>query len=81
MFTGGMYQWKCSYDSAELYELCGTYRCDTPWNFAAYYSTSDVKVKNYGLEKKFYDRYDPAELLKELGMTNEAMVEDIRKLL
>ncbi len=48
---------------------------------AAYYSTSDVKVKNYGLEKKFYDRYDPAALLKELGMTNEAMVEDIRKLL
>ena len=48
---------------------------------AAYYSTSDVKVKNYGLEKKFYDRYDPAALLKELGMTNKAMVEDIRKLL
>jgi len=48
---------------------------------AAYYSTSDVKVKNYGLEKKFYDRYAPAALLKELGMTNEAMVEDIRKLL
>ena len=48
---------------------------------AAYYSTSDVKVKNYGLEKKFYDRYAPAALLKELGMTNQAMVEDIRKLL
>ena len=47
----------------------------------AYYSTSDVKVKNYGLEKKFYDRYDPAKLLEELGMTNEAMVDDIRKLL
>lgn len=48
---------------------------------AAYYSTSDMKVKNYGLEKKFYDRYDPVKLLEELGMTNEAMVEDIRKLL
>ena len=48
---------------------------------AAYYATSDIKVKNYGLEKKFYDRYDPAKLLEELGMTNEAMVEDIRKLL
>lgn len=47
----------------------------------AYYSTSDVKVKNYGLEKKFYDRYDPAKLLEELGMTNEAMVDDIRELL
>ena len=48
---------------------------------AAYYATSDIKVKNYGLEKKLYDRYDPAKLLEELGMTNEAMVEDIRKLL
>lgn len=48
---------------------------------AAYYATSDVKVKNYGLEKKFYDRYDPAKLLEELGMTNEAMVNDIRELL
>lgn len=48
---------------------------------AAHYSTSDVKVKNYGLEKKFYDRYDPAELLQELGITNEAMIKDISGLL
>ena len=48
---------------------------------AAFHSTSNVKVKNYGLEKKFYDRYNPAELLKELGMTNEAMVNDIKELL
>ena len=42
---------------------------------AAFYSASNVKVK------KFYDRYNPAELLKELGMTNEAMVNDIKELL
>lgn len=48
---------------------------------AGFYSASNVKVKNYGLEKKFYDRYNPAELLKELGMTNEAMVNDIKELL
>lgn len=48
---------------------------------AAFYSASNVKVKNYGLEKKFYDHYNPAELLKELGMTNEAMVNDIKELL
>lgn len=48
---------------------------------AAFYATSDVRVKNYGLEKKFYDRYDPAALLKELGMTNEDMVRDIADLL
>ena len=35
---------------------------------AAFYSASNVKVKNYGLEKKFYDRYNPAELLKELSL-------------
>lgn len=48
---------------------------------AAFYAASDVRVKNYGLEKKFYDRYDPAALLKELGMTNEDMVRDIADLL
>lgn len=48
---------------------------------ASFYSTSDVKVKNYGLEKKFYDRYDPAKLLEELGMTNDAMVSEISRLL
>ncbi len=36
---------------------------------ASFYGSSDMKVKNYGLDKKFYDRYDPNELLKEVGMT------------
>ena len=40
-----------------------------------------MKVKNYGLKKEFYDRYDPAELLKELGITNEAITKDIKELL
>lgn len=48
---------------------------------SAFYSTSDMKVKNYGLEKKFYDRYDPAKLLEELGMTNGAMVKEIQNLI
>lgn len=48
---------------------------------SAFYSTSDMKVKNYGLEKKFYDRYDPAKLLEELGMTNGAMVKEIENLI
>lgn len=48
---------------------------------ASYYSTSAVKVKNYGLEKKFYDRYDPEKLLEQLGMTTEAMVHDIQNYL
>ena len=48
---------------------------------SAFYSTSDMKVRNYGLEKKFYDRYDPAKLLEELGMTNGAMVKEIENLI
>lgn len=48
---------------------------------SAYYSTSDMKVKNYGLEKKFYDRYNPSKLLEELGITNEAMIKDIKSLI
>lgn len=46
---------------------------------AAYLGDSDLKVKNYGLNKAFYDRYNPAELLKELGITNENMIADIEK--
>ena len=44
---------------------------------ASFYGSSDMKVKNYGLEKKFYDRYDPNELLKEVGMTPAQIIADI----
>ena len=48
---------------------------------ASYLGDSDLKVKNYGLEKKFYDRFNPSELLKSLGITNEQMLSDIREML
>ena len=48
---------------------------------AAYLGDSDLKVKNYGLNKVFYDRYNPAELLKQLGITNENMIADVEKYL
>ena len=32
---------------------------------ASYYGDPSVKVKNFGLQKKFYDRYNPQNLLKE----------------
>ncbi|MBO7555949.1 MAG: 1-deoxy-D-xylulose-5-phosphate synthase [Alphaproteobacteria bacterium] len=44
---------------------------------AAFYGDKDIKVKNYGLKKEFYDRYNPKELLKQLGMTNEQIIADI----
>ncbi|MDD7165408.1 MAG: 1-deoxy-D-xylulose-5-phosphate synthase [Clostridia bacterium] len=47
----------------------------------AYLGDSDLKVKNYGVNKVFYDRYKPAELLKELGITNESMINDVKKYL
>ena len=47
---------------------------------AAFYASSVVKVKNYGLNKEFYDRYNPEELLYELGMTTEQIVSDIKKI-
>ena len=48
---------------------------------AAHYATTDVKVLTYGLNKVFYDRYDPNELLKSLGITNEQMAAKIAELL
>lgn len=48
---------------------------------AAHYATTDVKVLTYGLNKVFYDRYDPTELLKSLGITNEQMTAKIAELL
>lgn len=47
---------------------------------ASFYGTTKMKVKNYGLKKEFYDRYNPTELLKQLGMTNSQMIDDIKKM-
>lgn len=43
--------------------------------------TTNLKVKNYGLERKFYDRYNPADLLKELNMTTLQIIEEIKSIL
>lgn len=48
---------------------------------ASFYGISPMKVKNYGLGKVFYDRYSPSKLVKELGMDNESIIADIRKIL
>ena len=48
---------------------------------ASYLSDKNVYVKNYGLEKKFYDRYNPQALLEELGITNPSIIKDIKNLL
>ena len=47
---------------------------------AAFYGATNMKVKTYGLQKEFYDRYNPQELLREVGMTTKQIIEDIKNL-
>ncbi|MBR1604785.1 MAG: 1-deoxy-D-xylulose-5-phosphate synthase [Alphaproteobacteria bacterium] len=47
---------------------------------AAFYGLSAMKVKNYGLKREFYDRYNPEELLNKLGMTTEQIIADVKKI-
>ena len=48
---------------------------------ASFYCDTSMKVKNYGIEKAFYDRYDVNELLKENRLTKEQITEDVKKML
>lgn len=48
---------------------------------ARYYGTSNMKVKNYGIKKSFPDRFNVQDLLKENGITNEQILEDIKKMM
>lgn len=48
---------------------------------ASYYGPTSMKVKNYGLKKKFYDRYDPNELLLENRLDANLIVDDILTLI
>lgn len=45
---------------------------------ASHYGSSDMKVVNLGLEKNFYDRYNPQQLLESLGITAEKIVERVK---
>lgn len=48
---------------------------------ASYYGKDDVKVLNYGLEKKFYDRYNPEGLLRENGFDNANIISNLKSCL
>lgn len=48
---------------------------------AAYFSSTDIKVKIYGLAKEFLDRYDIEEILKQNGMTVPQIIQDIKEIL
>ena len=44
---------------------------------ASYLGNTELKVQNYGIDKKFYDRYNVEELMKENGLTVENIVKNI----
>ncbi|MGN1304912.1 MAG: 1-deoxy-D-xylulose-5-phosphate synthase [Oscillospiraceae bacterium] len=46
---------------------------------AAYLGDSGIKVKNFGIEKAFYDRYDPNKLLEQFGVTPKKIAEYVIK--
>ena len=46
---------------------------------ASYFGDTNIKVKNYGLEKKLYDRYDASEVLDELGITPKKIVKYVEE--
>lgn len=46
-----------------------------------FYGKSSVKVKNYGIAKSFYNRYDVNELLKENGITLKQIIKDIEDMM
>ena len=48
---------------------------------ASYFGPTNIKVKNYGLDKKFYDRYNPQLLLDSLGITPEKITADVKEML
>ena len=47
---------------------------------AAYYGNHPaVRVRNYGLPKKFFNRYNPAELARKYHLTAEQIAADVLK--
>lgn len=44
---------------------------------ASYLGNTELKVQNYGISKKFYDRYNVEELMKENGLTVDNIVKNI----
>lgn len=48
---------------------------------ASFYGPTNMKVKNYGYEKKFYDQFKVDDVLNECHLTKEQLVNDILKML
>lgn len=46
---------------------------------ASFYGDSSMKVKNFGISKKFHTDFKPDELLAEHGMSVDKLIEYIKK--
>lgn len=44
---------------------------------ASFYGNTDMKVKNYGIKKAFYDKYNVKELLKANKLTPQQILAEI----
>lgn len=45
---------------------------------ASFYGNTDMKVKNYGIKKAFYDKYDVNELLKANKLTTQQILAELQ---
>jgi len=48
-------------------------------NIASYYGDTDMKVKNYGISKKFHSEFDAEQLLEENGMSVDKISKVIKE--
>lgn len=48
---------------------------------ASFFGDSNIKVLNYGLKKEFLDGYNPTEVLREYGITDDNIINDIRRIM
>jgi 1-deoxy-D-xylulose-5-phosphate synthase len=49
-------------------------------NIASFYGNSDMKVKNYGISKKFHTDFDANSLLAENGISVENITNEIKNI-
>ncbi len=48
---------------------------------ARFYSDTNIKVKNYGIKKAFYDKYNVNELLQENKLTPEQIAKEVEEII
>lgn len=48
---------------------------------ARFYSDTNIKVKNYGIKKAFYDKYNVNEVLQENKLTPEQLAKEIEEVI